>query len=259
MTLALAASLVEVGRVDAARVSAKYAERYEGWRGYGGAAHRVMRALQQGADYRGTGRLQFPEGSFANGGAMRIAPVGLAYRHASADVLRQAVADAVLCTHVHPEGIDGAVVQAKAVALAATTSDPSHFASVKFLTELLAVSRTPIMQAKLDSLENGLAAGESDKFVIAQVGNGIRASEAVAAALWAVVRYWQKPEECVIRAVNFGGDTDTIGAMAGAIVGALHGSPWIPARWYDNIENGEHGRDEMIALGRELAKLNADT
>ena len=52
MTLALASSLVECGRVDAAHVSTKYAEFYEPWRGYGGAAHTVMRALRSGADYR---------------------------------------------------------------------------------------------------------------------------------------------------------------------------------------------------------------
>jgi len=38
MTLALAVSLVERGRVDAAHVAAKYAEFYQPWRGYGGAA-----------------------------------------------------------------------------------------------------------------------------------------------------------------------------------------------------------------------------
>jgi len=103
MTLALATSLVECGRVDVAHVSTKYAEFYEPWRGYGGAAHRVMRLLADGGDYRGTGRLQFPEGSFGNGGAMRIAPVGLAYRHADANELAEAVEDALLCTHIHPE------------------------------------------------------------------------------------------------------------------------------------------------------------
>jgi poly(ADP-ribose) glycohydrolase ARH3 len=105
MTLALATSLVECGHVDAAHVSAKYAQFYEPWRGYGGAAHRVMRLLQDGGDYLGTGRLQFPEGSFGNGGAMRIAPVGLACRHADAEELAEAVEDALLCTHVHPEAI----------------------------------------------------------------------------------------------------------------------------------------------------------
>jgi hypothetical protein len=50
MTLALATSLVECGLVDAAHVSTKYAEFYEAWRGYGGAAHRVMRLLADGGD-----------------------------------------------------------------------------------------------------------------------------------------------------------------------------------------------------------------
>lgn len=53
-----------------------------------------------------------------------------------------------------------------------------------------------------------------------------------------------------------GGDTDTIGAMAGALVGVMHRAPWIPARWYDNIENGVHGRDEIVALAGQLAGLD---
>jgi poly(ADP-ribose) glycohydrolase ARH3 len=254
MTVALAASLVECGCMDAEHVSAKYAEFYEPSRGYGGAAHRVMQALKHGADHRGTGRLQFPDGSFGNGGAMRIAPVGLAYCHAAPEVLHQAVEDALLCTHVHPEAIDGAFVQAKAVASAATT-DPGDFDPERLVRELHGVSRTTMVQAKLEALSSGLREGDTDLFVIARVGNGIRASEAVAAALWAFCRYGSMPEECVIRAVGFGGDTDTIGAMAGALVGALHGASWIPTRWYDNIENGQHGRDEIVSLARQLAAL----
>src|SRR5689334_22055298 len=42
MTIALAESLINCGQVDAAAVSAKYAELYHPWRGYGGAAHRVL-------------------------------------------------------------------------------------------------------------------------------------------------------------------------------------------------------------------------
>ena len=49
--------------------------------GYGGSAVKTFALLKQGkTDYKHSGRLGFPEGSFANGGAMRIAPVGLAYR-----------------------------------------------------------------------------------------------------------------------------------------------------------------------------------
>ena len=111
-------------------------------------------------------------------------------------------------------------------------------------------------------LADGLRNAKEDVFVIGRVGNGIRASQAVAAALWAFLRYGKNPEECIIRAVGFGGDTDTIGAMAGALMGALHGSSWIPAGWYDNIENGVHGRDEIVILARQLAgfdiRLQAD-
>jgi len=44
--------------------------------------------------------------------------------------------------------------------------------------------------------------------------------------------------------------------MAGALVGALHGSSWIPARWYEHIEDGVHGRDEIVAVARRLAGLD---
>jgi ADP-ribosylglycohydrolase len=44
--------------------------------------------------------------------------------------------------------------------------------------------------------------------------------------------------------------------MAGALVGALHGKDWIPARWYENIENGRRGRDEIAAVVRRLAGLD---
>ena len=173
MTLALATSLVECGRVDAARVSAKYAEFYEPWRGYGGAAHRVMRLLRDGGDYRGTGTLEFPEGSFGNGSAMRIAPVGLAYRNADDESLAEAVEDAILCTHVHPEAIDGALAQAKAVAIA-STADAASLAPFSIMESLLTVCTTEAMQLNLRKVADGLRHGDEDFYVIGRVGNGIR-------------------------------------------------------------------------------------
>ena len=255
MTLALATSLVEKGVADPEDISLKYAEFYESRRGYGATAHRVMGALLNGADYRKTGRIEFPNGSFGNGGAMRIAPVGLAYRNASNDVLHQAVEAALLCTHIHPEAIDGAFIQAKAIAILAT-SDPNGFNRRQFLETLLGHSTIFVVQRKLEILLEQSDEGVSDDEVIYTVGNGIRTSEAVAASLWAFLRYGDNPEECLIRAVNFGGDTDTIGAMAGAQLGSLYGSEWIPSRWYSQIENKRHGRDFMIDLARKLGRLD---
>ena len=149
-----------------------------------------------------------------------IAPVGLAYRHAAAEVLAGAVEDALLCTHVHPEAIDGALVQAKAVAIAATT-EPESLDPARMIETLAASAGRRSCRPSCKVLADGLQHDDEDVFVIGRVGNGIRASQAVAAALWAFLRYGTKPEECVIHAVNFGGDTDTIGAMAGALVGRV--------------------------------------
>jgi ADP-ribosylglycohydrolase len=88
----------------------------------------------------------------------------------------------------------------------------------------------------------------------------IHAAEAVACALWSFVCCQDDPEECIIRAVSLGGDTDTVAAMAGALAGALHGTSWIPRRWFDQMENQpEVGRDYLIRLARQLAKLDLRT
>jgi ADP-ribosylglycohydrolase len=147
-------------------------------------------------------------------------------------------------------------VSAVSWALPAATSNPATFDPRAFLRALQGASRTEIMQAKLKALLDCLVHDETDTYAIGSVGNGIRASEAVAAALWAFVRHGTMPEKCVILAVGLGGDTDTIAAMAGALVGALHGTAWIPSRWYEMMENGRHGRDEIVDVGRRLAKLD---
>ena len=46
--------------------------------------------------------------------------------------------------------------------------------------------------------------------------------------------------ECVLRAVNLGGDTDTVGAIAGGLAGALYGYDAIPERWRSALIKGDH-------------------
>src|SRR5262245_64197013 len=84
MTIALAVSLIECGTIQAGHCAATYARFFlaKPRRGYGPAVTQVLTLLAQGADYRTTGRVVYPEGSYANGGAMRIGHVGLAFRKA---------------------------------------------------------------------------------------------------------------------------------------------------------------------------------
>jgi ADP-ribosyl-[dinitrogen reductase] hydrolase len=64
-------------------------------------------------------------------------------------------------------------------------------------------------------------------------------------------------EEAVSFAVRCGGDTDTLGAMAGALAGAAFGSTSIPARWLDALENGHRGRRYVERLVGALLAATA--
>jgi poly(ADP-ribose) glycohydrolase ARH3 len=91
--------------------------------------------------------------------------------------------------------------------------------------------------------------------VVDILGNDIRAFTSMPAALYSFLSNWGSLEQAVIYAVNLGGDTDTIAAMAGAIAGGLHGVDAIPKRWFTTLENNEKGRDYVLDLGRKLWEL----
>ncbi len=56
------------------------------------------------------------------------------------------------------------------------------------------------------------------------IGAGVGTIESVPAALAMVQLAQTDPTRCAVLCANLGGDTDTIGAMATAICGALHGA-----------------------------------
>lgn len=84
---------------------------------------------------------------------MRIAPLAIAYRHAADDVLHKAVVEAILCTHTNPQSIDGAFVQAKAIATLVQT-DAASFAPLPFLESLLKIARTDIIRTTIQKVIN---------------------------------------------------------------------------------------------------------
>ena len=253
MTLALARSILRMKTVDAADCSQAYAEAFTPGRGYGRSAIKVLTALRQGADWRRTGTMLFAAGSFGNGAAMRIAPVGLLFGHLAAAQLTGVVKAAVWMTHSHPEALAAAVLQARAVGLLlAADRPPDPCTCVDHLASYLPES---ILNEKLRLLRDLLQQRASAEDVAASFGCGVRSADSWPAALWAAMRFIDDPEEAIIQAVNLGGDTDTIGAMTGALVGALHGRQWLPPRWFGNLENGLGGRDELIAVAEKLADI----
>ena len=59
--------------------------------------------------------------------------------------------------------------------------------------------------------------------------------ETVPCALYILMRHGHDPEEAIVRAVNDAWDNDTVAAIVGAAVGALHGKAALPRRWVDGL------------------------
>jgi ADP-ribosyl-[dinitrogen reductase] hydrolase len=79
--------------------------------------------------------------------------------------------------------------------------------------------------------------------------------ETVPSALYILARHSEEPEEAILRAVDDTKDNDTIAAIVGAAVGALHGRVALPARWVDGLlgrtREDDDGRVfELIAQAR---------
>jgi ADP-ribosyl-[dinitrogen reductase] hydrolase len=55
--------------------------------------------------------------------------------------------------------------------------------------------------------------------------------ETVPSVLWILANHAHDPEEAIVRAVNDSTDNDTVAAIVGAAVGALHGRQGLPGRW----------------------------
>jgi ADP-ribosylglycohydrolase len=85
---------------------------------------------------------------------MRIAPIGIAYRNASDDVLHKAVVDAILCTHTHPQSVDAAFVHAKAISVLVKTDAASFSGPVPLLETLLAIARTDVIRSTIQKVLN---------------------------------------------------------------------------------------------------------
>jgi poly(ADP-ribose) glycohydrolase ARH3 len=203
--------------------------------------------------------------SFGNGGAMRIAPIGCFYYSDLQAVEENAILSARI-THNHPEGLAGAVAQATAVALALRHGLSNDSVEAEDFVDTISARVSSIDEGFAESLD-GIAsisrsfssratysAIEVIEAVSHRYGLSLRAIESVPAAIAAFV-LTNSFREAVVLAVNLGGDTDTIGAMAGAVAGAYYGFEQIPQEWIDPLEDGEKGRDYTVNCVKQIVSL----
>jgi len=243
--IGVAESLVRHAGFDGADMARTLVRNMNPKRGYGPGSRAAFERLRAGARWDEAAQGLFGgRGSYGNGAAMRIAPVGLLY-YADRKKLREVAYCSSQITHTHELGKEGAALQAFAIALALRDERD------EMLSQLEDFVQHELYKEKLRRMERLLRAGARSGEIIAELGNGMAAFDSVPTAIYSFLRY-EDFERSVASAIRLGGDTDTIGAMTGAICGAYYGDQAIPSEWLARLEDEEKGKRYIAQLAEEL-------
>lgn len=195
----------------------------------------------------GSGDMGTPDEPINNskgcGGVMRVAPCGMLKMpgvpdDADAYALQGAMAAAI--THTHVMGYVPAAMLADMVHLILTEA----YASLEEIV-LASLERTarlfpfPAMKGFEDMIHRAAALAKGDTPVrpaIKSLGEGWIGDEALAIAVYCVLKFPDNMVDCLSAAVTHDGDSDSTGAIAGNILGAWLGAETIPAEWLDTLE-----------------------
>lgn len=250
LAMCVAESLVACGGFDAEDV----AERFVAWLeadpfDVGLMTREAIERLREGTPPDEAGRAVWEsraEGQNAgNGSVMRCAPHAVAFRYDDAELARVSRASSAI-THADPRCQHGCVILNRTLAgllrgeddplgraLQVTTAAPDGLrAALKRVRTVLAGAADPA------ALEEELSpSGYVVDTLQTALFDGLVADSV---------------ERAVVQAVARGGDTDTVGAVAGAVAGARFGERDVPDRWLREVDEADRLRelaDELVALG----------
>lgn len=195
-----------------------------------------------------------------NGAAMRVTPIGIAVSTADPEVFADAVWSSCQVTHATRQGFQSATLVAAAVSMGIDT--PRSAASdmtallwkavtyVDSLPERGAWTPDPDVVAATRRAMQLVAnpASSSLECLVEQVGTSVASAQAIPMAFALLAR--DPSPQALLDAANLGGDTDTIGAIAGAILGAALGFEVFVGRGLAQVESvsGLHLTEAATAL-----------
>lgn len=164
-----------------------------------------------------------------NGAAMRVTPIGIAASTSDRQLFADAVWSSCQVTHATRQGFQSAALVAAAVSLgidagAADVTDLlwKAVAFVRSLPERGAWSPEPdVVAATHRALKLAAQPSSSLEWLAGQIGTAVASAQAIPMAFALLAR--DPSPRALLQAANLGGDTDTIGAIAGAILGASLG------------------------------------
>jgi len=239
MAIAITETLEEFEEIQAERLAENFGKRFiaDPHRGYGAAMHSLLPEL---AESPGHWKQLAPQlfkgnGSFGNGAAMRVAPLG-AYFADDLDSLIQQAELSALITHSHPEGVAGAIAVALAAALAWRHKN-SPMRAQQFLERIgksIPESEVGRRIVKARDFDDDTTVEKA----VGILGNGaeVSAQDTVPFCLWVAAHRLSSYEDALWTTVSGLGDRDTTCAIVGGIVALSAGVESIPKSWFESRE-----------------------
>ncbi len=238
MMLCIAHSIVERRRFDPGDIASRFLQWFDfGPIGIGRTTMIALSEMKKGTSWKEAGRLTHQKlggKSAGNGSIMRCAPIALLDINDEKKLIGDSIESSRI-THWDDEACWGAA----AVNL--------------IIARLLVDGKDGLLQDVMPHIENSTI-----REALEQAGRmsevGCEPTAYVLDTLKAALCCFlstQSFEEALVEAVNLGGDTDTVGAVCGAMAGAHYGIEAIPQKWEGLLQ----GREEMLDLASRIHSI----
>ena len=240
LTLAVARALGP-GGLDMARLTNEMLAWYRSEpKDIGNTTRAALEALDRDAGWETAGERAVaalgPGRTASNGGVMRCAPVALRFRREPERLVVASLNQARI-THAEPRAMWAAVAVNQAIAHLLDGGD------------LAAVREAATAGVPNDELAAAIrASADAPREAVSGRGGAVATT---GGAFWALL-HAPTAEEAIVAAVGLGDDTDTVGAVTGAMAGAWQGVGALPARWLDRVQ----WREELEGHARRLLALS---
>ncbi len=195
--------------------------------------------------------------SGGNGAAMRIAPIGAFFADADRKLAEYVHASTII-THTDPRAEIGALAVAKVVAWCFQSGAKERIKLDNFFDLLRSCGDDPEWNGLLDKMAAAIAEQKSVAEFADTLGQQKGVSgyvyRSVPVALYAWYHHFGDYETTLASVFDLGGDTDTVGAITGAMAGAVVGESGIPTDWIDGIADWPRSVSLLRKVANRLAE-----
>ena len=192
-----------------------------------------------------------------NGAAMRCTPIAIRWRDDPVALVRNSIVSAVPTHWDRRCGWSCALLNLAAAAALrgeSITADAMLDAGVDGVRASLPDLQPYGYDTCVPESVRDAVLQASDAEIADVLGDGSAIGYTLLALMVGLIAYWRAPsfEQALSSIIEAGGDTDTNGAVAGALLGARFGIEGIPRRWRNRIAEVRAGRTPMESIADRL-------